>query len=417
MLSHDSKITDQIRGHVHGAGDPRGGVVFAAVLVSAKQNIEVISHQVLERVIQDDAPNSRPPGAEPKRGGGPAALFHGESLGQQRCVSGFRHQRDLRQPPGHGGTGGHPLRLPPAGPAGGHYRQLRPAVYAPGLRPVPAHRLRGHVHGAGHPAGTDGLLSPDRPGGPDPAAGGLHSAGPVGHPPGGKAWQQQRQFVADASHELKTPLTVLLADADILLAHPEQTIDSQRKWVEYIQDEARRMKELVEDLLFLARNDSAAEKERKRQPVVLSDVCWNCMLSFEPVAFERGAQVNGDIDPEVRLLGDEGQLRRLVTILLDNACKYAGPAGVVTLRLGRSGERVTLTVHNTGEAISAEDQQHLFERFYRTDAARDRQKGGYGLGLSIVKEIIQAHGENIDVVSTEGVGTEFIFSLPRSTNL
>ena len=227
-----------------------------------------------------------------------------------------------------------------------------------------------------------------------------------------KSWQQQRQFVADASHELKTPLTVLLADADILLAHPEQTIDSQRKWVEYIQDEARRMKELVEDLLFLARNDSAAEKERKRQPVVLSDVCWNCMLSFEPVAFERGAQVNGDIDPEVRLLGDEGQLRRLVTILLDNACKYCGPEGTVDLSLKRSGDRAVLTVHNTGEPIPPEALPHLFERFYRQDSARARETGGYGLGLAIAASVVERHRGKISVTSTAAEGTTFTVSLP-----
>ena len=215
---------------------------------------------------------------------------------------------------------------------------------------------------------------------------------------------RRRQFVSDASHELKTPLTVLLADADILLAHPEQTIDSQRKWVEYIQDEARRMKELVEDLLFLARNDSAAEKERKRQPVVLSDVCWNCMLSFEPVAFERGAQVNGDIDPEVRLLGDEGQLRRLVTILLDNACKYCGPEGTVDLSLKRSGDRAVLTVHNTGEPIPPEALPHLFERFYR---GKGTENTGVGIGLSLAAEIVRRQNGTIKVFNAKNGGAEF----------
>ena len=227
-----------------------------------------------------------------------------------------------------------------------------------------------------------------------------------------KSWQQQRQFVADASHELKTPLTVLLADADILLSHPDQTIESQRKWVEYIQDEARRMKGLVEDLLFLARSDSAAAKDQVRQPVVLSDLCWNCMLSFEPVAFERGAQLNGDIDPEIRVLGDEGQLHRLVAILLDNACKYCGPEGVVDLSLKRGGDRAVLTVRNTGDPIPPEALPHLFERFYRLDSARARETGGYGLGLAIASSVAERHKGKISVTSTAAEGTVFTVSLP-----
>lgn len=227
-----------------------------------------------------------------------------------------------------------------------------------------------------------------------------------------KSWQQQRQFVADASHELKTPLTVLLADADILLSHPEQTIESQRKWVEYIQDEARRMKELVEDLLFLARSDSAAAKDQKRQPVALSDLCWSCMLSFEPVAFERGARLNGDMDPDICVLGDEGQLRRLITILLDNACKYCGPEGMVDLALKYSGERAVLTVRNTGDPIPPEALPHLFERFYRLDSARARETGGYGLGLAIAASVAESHKGKISVTSTAAEGTAFTVTLP-----
>lgn len=226
-----------------------------------------------------------------------------------------------------------------------------------------------------------------------------------------RSWQQQRQFMADASHELKTPLTVMLADTNILLSHPEQTIQSQRKWVEYIQDEAQRMKQLVEDMLFLTRSDSGVQRDEVRGRVELSDLLQSCLLSFEPVAFESGVELDGLVEPGIAVTGDEEQLRRLIAILLDNACKYAGPAGVVTLRLGRSGERVTLTVHNTGEAISAEDQQHLFERFYRTDAARDRQKGGYGLGLSIAQSIAQSHGGKIAVASAPGEGVTFTVTL------
>jgi signal transduction histidine kinase len=229
-----------------------------------------------------------------------------------------------------------------------------------------------------------------------------------------ESWKQQQQFVADASHELKTPLTVLLADVDILLAHPDDTISSQHKWVEYIQDEAYRMKDLVEDMLFLARGDAAGTATLDAQPVGLSDLCWNCLLSFEPVAFEQGAELSGDVAPDVTVPGDPAQLRRLVAILLDNACKYCPREGKVTLTLVKTGDRANLTVHNTGDPIPPEALPHLFERFYRVDAARDRNTGGYGLGLSIADSIAQRHHGKISVTSAQDTGTAFTVSLPLS---
>lgn len=227
-----------------------------------------------------------------------------------------------------------------------------------------------------------------------------------------RSWKQQQQFIADASHELKTPLTVLLADADILLAHPNDTIQNQRKWVEYIQDEGNRMKVLVEDMLFLARSDNATEKEQARLPVALSDLCWSSLLAFEPVAFERGAQLNHAISDGITVTGDRDQLGRLVTILLDNACKYCGPGGEATLALTQSGDRVILSVHNTGAPIPAEALPHLFERFYRVDSARARQTGGHGLGLAIAASIVQQHQGKISAASSAQDGTSFTVSLP-----
>ena len=227
-----------------------------------------------------------------------------------------------------------------------------------------------------------------------------------------RSWKQQRQFVADASHELKTPLTVLLADADILLAHPDDTIASQRKWVEYMQDEAGRMRELVEDMLFLARSDSSSDREQIRQSVALSDLCSNCLLSFEPVAFERGAQLTDAVEPDVTVPGDESQLRRLIAILLDNACKYCGEQGTVTLTLRREGSRAVLSVRNTGDPIPPEALPHLFERFYRADSARARGTGGYGLGLAIAAAIAESHKGKISAASTAAEGTTFTVTLP-----
>lgn len=224
-----------------------------------------------------------------------------------------------------------------------------------------------------------------------------------------ESWQRQRQFVADASHELKTPITVLLADADILLSHPDDTVGNQRRWVEHIREEGLRMKGLVGDLLFLARGD-AAGMERPQSRADLSQVCEDCLMSFEPVAFEAGLSLSSAITPNVSVTGSGEELRRLCAILLDNACKYSAPGSTVTLTL-TAGERATLTVHNTGEPIPAEIQPRLFERFYRGDAARNRETGGYGLGLAIAAAIVERHRGKITVCSAKGEGTAFTATL------
>lgn len=219
------------------------------------------------------------------------------------------------------------------------------------------------------------------------------------------AWTSQRQFVADASHELKTPITVILANTDMVLAHPGDTVEGQRKWLDYIRDEAAEMKKLVEDLLFLARGD-ARQSSPPAVPVLLSQVVNEALLSFEPVAFEDGITLNEAVTPELWVQGDEAQLRRLVMILLDNGVKYAGERGTVTVTLAGTGDRIALRVHNTGEPIDAQHLPHLFERFYRADAARNREQGSYGLGLSIAKAIADAHGAKLMAASGEG-GTSF----------
>lgn len=221
-----------------------------------------------------------------------------------------------------------------------------------------------------------------------------------------RAWEQQRQFVADASHELKTPLAVILANADIISAHPAETVESQGKWLGYIREEAQRMRSLVEDLLFLAKSD-AQKLPRHLQQVRLSEVVTASLLSFEPVAFEAGVTLSENVAPGVTLSGDEGQLRRLVVILIDNAVKYAGEKGSVEVTLSENQGRAQLAVHNTGPAIPAEHLPHLFERFYRSDAARDRESGGYGLGLAIAQSVVLTHGGKIAVASTPQEGTTF----------
>ena len=223
------------------------------------------------------------------------------------------------------------------------------------------------------------------------------------------AWTRQKQFVADANHELKTPLTVILANQKILLSHPELTIAQQSQWVENTQSEGERMKSLVEDLLFLAKTDESVGKETLSQ-VNLSDVAQGSILSFASLAFESGVALSDQIQQDILLTGSEAKLRRLCGVLLDNALKYVNAHGSVDVDLRLEGGNATLRVHNTGTPIPAEELPHLFERFYRVDRARSA--GGYGLGLSIAKSIVKAHGGRISVTSTAQTGTTFVVTLP-----
>lgn len=226
-----------------------------------------------------------------------------------------------------------------------------------------------------------------------------------------QTWIRQREFVADASHELKTPLTVMMANLSIVSKHSDQTVADQGQWLESTRAEAVRMKQLVEQMLFLAKSD-AAQAAPVRLPFSLTDVIWNAALSFEPVAYERGLTLHSDIAPDVEMIGDEGQIRQLIAILLDNACKYADAKGSVDCRLAVAQDRAKLTVRNSGERIPPEQLARLFERFYRADKARTRREGGYGLGLSIAERIVSEHHGRISAYSDAEQGTTFVVLMP-----
>lgn len=224
------------------------------------------------------------------------------------------------------------------------------------------------------------------------------------------AWDQQKQFVADASHELKTPLTVILADSDILLAHANDTIDHQVKWINSIQSEAQRMKKLVESLLFLAKSD-ANRLPVEFQNINFSDIVWNCILPFESIAYEHGIHLHSEIENDLYVSGNEAQLKQVMLIFLDNACKYTPTKGKISIHLKKNNEKLVCKIHNTGSYISKEEQAHIFERFYRCDKARVHE-GGYGLGLPIAKSIMDAHHGQIQVESNEVEGCCFQLILP-----
>ena len=222
-----------------------------------------------------------------------------------------------------------------------------------------------------------------------------------------KAWRQQRQFLSDASHELKTPLTVILSNAELLeSAHLDER---PARWTDNIRSEAGRMKSLVEEMLTLARADNAVRTAVMAE-VSLTDLAADCALSFEPVAFEAGKPLREELAENVTVLGDRERLRQVIVILLDNAVKYGAAGGAITLTLQKTDRQARLTVANPGQPIPPEQLNRLFERFYRADASRGEQSG-FGLGLPIASTIAAEHKGTLKAES-DAVSTRFILTLP-----
>ncbi len=222
--------------------------------------------------------------------------------------------------------------------------------------------------------------------------------------PVAQAWIRERRFLSDAGHELKTPLTVILSSASVL---EEAAGDEEKPYVDNIQAESRRMKALLEDMLTLWRTEESAPQ---LQPISLSELAAETVLRFEPVSFEAGHPLHYDIENQLSVSGNVEQLRRVVSILLDNAIKYAAPATPIHLIMNKVGKSAVLTVQNSGSPIAPEKLPYLFDRFYRADESRG-ESAGFGLGLSIAREIVQKHGGTISVHSDERA-TAFSITLP-----
>ena len=224
-----------------------------------------------------------------------------------------------------------------------------------------------------------------------------------------KAWRQQRQFLSDASHELKTPLTVILSNAELMESAGLE--ERPARWADNIRSEAQQMKTLVEEMLTLARADSM-ERSTVFSQTSLSDISIDCILLFEPVAFESGKHLEYSIRKDLFVSGDSDSLKRLISILLDNAIKYGVPGGIIRLTadLNDRGVRLEVSNENGGKAIPADVLPHLFERFYRADASRGEQSG-FGLGLSIAATIAADHKGTLKAES-DAESTRFILTLP-----
>lgn len=244
--------------------------------------------------------------------------------------------------------------------------------------------------------------------------------------PVAEAWEQQQRFVADASHELKTPLTVILASADIMGQHPEKSVGDQGKWLSSIEDEAKRMKKLVEELLAAARADeevagSEAKTDAPMAVVDFSELVARSCLHLEAVAFDKNISFAWTAQDRLACKGREEELERLVKILLENAMKYAAPCAAqgaaqaqVTLSAERAGAKIRLWVRNSGEPIAPDVLPHLFERFYRADPARGGGES-FGLGLYIAHTVAEGHHGSLTATSSNADGTVFTLMLPAAT--
>lgn len=232
-----------------------------------------------------------------------------------------------------------------------------------------------------------------------------------------RAFAQQRRFMADASHELRTPVAVLRTEADVTLSRPTRTETEYRESVSVMRESAQRLGRIVDDLFLLARAD-AGHLPLRREPLYLEDVVDEAARAVHNLAREREVRVQLLPLEDSPYNGDADLLGRVLLNLLDNAIKHSPAGGTVTLALTRATHEYHITVTDEGGGIPAEAQPHIFERFFRADKARSRTSGdataGAGLGLAIGRWIAEAHGGRLELVKSSGSGTEFVLALPLS---
>lgn len=223
--------------------------------------------------------------------------------------------------------------------------------------------------------------------------------------PVGEAFEKQKRFISDASHELKTPLSVISVNADVL----ESEI-GENKYLSYIQSESSRMNSLVNSLLTLAKLDSTKSKGLFTE-FDLSNAALSIALTFECIAFEENKNYELDIDDGIKYVGEAEKIKQVIAILIDNALKHADDNGLVKVSVKKYCDKIHIEVFNSGQGIPESESNKIFERFYRSDESRSKHTGGYGLGLAIAKSIVDEHKGKISVDSQVDNGIKFIVSL------
>ena len=221
-----------------------------------------------------------------------------------------------------------------------------------------------------------------------------------------EAMQREKQFVADASHDLKTPLSVILANNAILAENPDAPVGSLSRWLDSTQAAAKRMQQLISQMLTLAdveRPDAPVALER----VDLASLAMRAALELESLAYEKNITLDTELPEECFIRGDSGYLLRIVSSLLENALKYEPEGGRVLLRLIQEKKKTLLSVQNFGTQIPQEDLPHVFDRFYRSDKSRQNDSNSFGLGLAITRQMIQWLGGDVSAASSPEEGTIF----------
>lgn len=220
-----------------------------------------------------------------------------------------------------------------------------------------------------------------------------------------EGFRRQRQFIADAGHELKTPLAVISSNTSVL-----ESLNGKSQWTDYIQKEVERMGRLINDMLKLAMMERP-EGRIKQETFDFSSMATQVFLSYESMAYEQMKQFGYFVEPDLKYQGDEDALNQMLHIFVDNAFKYSGAGGKVEVNVKKEKKGISIEVHNTGSGIKKEAQDHVFERFYREESAHSRETDGYGLGLAIAKEIIERHRGKVQIKSDEENYVSFFINI------
>lgn len=225
-------------------------------------------------------------------------------------------------------------------------------------------------------------------------------------------FEKQKQFIADASHELKTPLTIIKTNTSLILSNPEDSIKNQEKWINYISSQTDRMSTLINEMLSLAKLD-ISENKLNLIPINISKIIESMVLMFDAVIYENEIDLESNITKDIFINGDLESIKKLFSIIMDNAIKHTNKNGKITVSLLSDKNKIKMIIKNTGEGIPAEHLDKIFERFYRVDSSRVRETGGYGLGLSIANSIVKQHKGKIYAQSKINDYTSFIVEFPQ----
>ena len=224
-----------------------------------------------------------------------------------------------------------------------------------------------------------------------------------------ESYEKQKRFITDAGHELKTPITIIRADADVL----ESELDGENEWITDIRRQTGRLAELTAELIYLSKMEEE-NPALQMQALSLSELVDETAQSFQALALSKGKRFSASVAPGLGVNGDEKALGKLVSILLDNAMKYSPENGTVALTLERVGKNARLTVKNSTPPMEKGNADRLFERFAREDRSRNSESGGFGLGLAIAKAVTEAHRGTIRAESEDGVSLTLTAELPLS---